>query len=149
MFRAHLESGDNFGACIGGLAAVDGGARADDVAINVSWQGSSCQTHGSDLERGLLVLKVLVALTTEKLVGVVTLLREPSDLTIDDLDRRGQDGQRHESDDEFDDLHLVIWILYEREQSFGVKNVLFDCDGAEVIMLNMLTVDVFYTREAD
>lgn len=91
----------------------------------------------------------MVALTTEKLVGVVTLLRETSDLTIDELDRRGHDGQRHESNDEFDELHLVIWILYEREKSLRVKNALFECDGAELIMPNMLTVDVFYTREAD
>lgn len=35
MRRAPLESGNDFGACVGRLAAVDGGARADDTTINV------------------------------------------------------------------------------------------------------------------
>lgn len=35
MCRADLESGHNLGACVGRLAAVNVGARADDTAINV------------------------------------------------------------------------------------------------------------------
>lgn len=64
-------------------------------------------------------LAVLMALTAEKLVGFVALLREASDfyptvrssLTTDEispvlLNRRGQDGQRHASNDELDELHF-------------------------------------------
>lgn len=63
--------------------------------------------------------KMLMALTTEEFVGIVTLLREPNDLdppvsrslAVNKIsstlfNRRGQDGQRHASNDELDDLHI-------------------------------------------
>lgn len=64
--------------------------------------------------------KVLMALTTEEFVGIVTLLRKSNDLdpavrrslAVDKISPtlfnwRGQDGQRHASNDELDDLHIV------------------------------------------
>lgn len=64
--------------------------------------------------------KVVMALTTEEFVGIITLLRESNDLdpavrrslAVNQIssalfNRRGQDGQRHASNDELDDLHIV------------------------------------------
>lgn len=63
-------------------------------------------------------LVILMALTSEKFVGFVTSLREAGDLypglrislTSDEIssglfDGRGQDGQRHASNDKLDELH--------------------------------------------
>lgn len=63
-------------------------------------------------------LGILMALTSEKLVGFITPFREARNLhpglriglTSDEIssglfDGRGQDGQRHASNDELDELH--------------------------------------------
>lgn len=75
-----------------------------------------------------------MALTTEEFVGIVTLVRKSNDLdpavrrslavnkiSSTGFNRRGQDGQRHASNDELDDLHIVSRVTYERENSVRVK----------------------------
>lgn len=95
--------------------------------------------HNSRRGSSVCLGEELRALTTEKFLGVVTLLREGSDLyptvrsslTIDELssvlfNRRGQDGQGHASHDELDDLHLLSQVLYEKSCNERVENSLTD-----------------------